>query len=94
MHYTLKCVSLLYVILLQHSWKWYIYYRCQNVNRERSGSVAGPSPKKLKVKNASHYYTPPTNGGDDVSYQQNIELFKIETAKARPRIDVIKSLLP
>ena len=75
---------------MQHSWKWFIYYRCQNVNRN-----AVNVPKKVKnVKGGTAaHFCPPANADDDVSSKRNMELLNTEMLKTKPRSDVLKELM-
>lgn len=75
----------------QHSWKWFIYYRRQIVNRH---TPVGPSRKRFKLGDRAHaHFYPPTKSEDDVSYEHNLELLKTEMAKGKPRVDVLRDLM-
>ena len=55
----------------QHSWKWFIYHRCQNQNRG-SGAADGAEPvrKRCKIeKTNKHPYptVPPSTAEDEIS---------------------------
>ena len=76
---------------MQHSWKWFIYYRCQNVNRQ--SKQEGSSRKRLKVDDRAIHLCPPTLAEDDVSFGRNIEQLTAELAKPKPRSDVTKDLM-
>ena len=76
---------------VQHSWKWFIYYRCQNINRNSGKSTPG-ARKKLKLDKTNHFY-PPVNSEDEVSYKRNLELLQAEIEKAKPRSETVKMLL-
>ena len=77
---------------MQHSWKWFIYNRCQNVNRSSSNKDGPPRKRAKKESSAAHLY-PPTNADDEVSYGRNLELLKAELSKPKPRVDVLKQLM-
>lgn len=77
---------------LQHSWKWFIYYRCQNVNRSSTKESSAKRPRLSSEDQTFHLY-PPTEGEDEVSYGRNIELLKAEWGKQKPRAEVVKELL-
>ena len=77
---------------LQHSWKWFIYYRCQNVNRQ--GKDEGGPRKWAKVSDPVHaHFYPPINANDDISFECNLRLLKQESEKAKPQLDVLKELM-
>ena len=76
----------------QHSWKWFIYYRCQNVNRSSTKESSAKRPRLSYEDQTVHLY-PPTEGEDEVSYGRNIELLKAEWGKQKPRAEVVKELL-
>ena len=80
---------------LQHSWKWFIYYRCKNVNKVPKGhSQEGCSPKKRpKIIDRAVHCNPPANADDEVSYERNLEQLKTEQLKTRARVDVLKDLM-
>lgn len=80
------------IISVQHSWKWFIYYRCQNVNR--TSHQEGGSRERVKLNEHTHaHLCPPANAEDEVSYGRNLELLKSEMDKAKPRVDVLKDLM-
>ena len=86
LHFTLFTVS------LQHSWKWFIYYRCQNVNRN-SKQDSGHR-KRVKVDEHSHAHVfPPAHAEDEVSYGRNLELLQSELGKSKPRVEALKDLM-
>ena len=71
--------------------KWFIYYRCQNVNRSQH---EGGSRKHARVDDRGcAHFCPPTGGEDSVSHGRNFELLKAEMAKSKPRTDVLKDLM-
>ena len=84
----------MYHFSLQHSWKYFIYTRCQNVNRK------GPAPGVPRLKReknfrglTSFHTCMPPNADDDVSSQRNLELLDDELRKSKPRPEVVKQLL-
>ena len=83
--------------VLQNSWKWFIYYRCQNVNKpEASGKRSDEGPPKKRLKLASdraHHFYAPMHAEDSVSYERNLNLLKQEQSKPRPRVEVLKDLM-
>ena len=81
-----------YVPILQHSWKWFLYYRCQNVNRQ-SRNDSGNSRKRPELDDHIAHVCPPTLAEDDVSFGRNIELLKGELGKPKPRVEVLKDLM-
>ena len=83
--------SLFIFTVLQHSWKWYLYYRCQNVNR--TSKPLGNAPKRTKLDDQTVHLCPPVHGEDEVSYGRNLDLLKSEMAKPKPRSDVLKDLM-
>ena len=81
-----------YFPILQHSWKWFLYYRCQNVNRQ-SKDEAGPR-KRAKLEDRSHvHFCPPIDADDEVSFARNVDLLKEEMAKPKPQADILKELM-
>lgn len=81
-----------YFPFLQHSWKWFLYYRCQNVNRQ-SKDEAGPR-KRAKLEDRSHvHFCPPVDADDEVSFARNVDLLKEEMAKPKPQADILKELM-
>lgn len=76
---------------MQHSWKWFIYYRCQNVNRQSKQD--GNPQKKAKLDSRAVHVCPPTLAEDEVSFGRNVEQLKAEMAKSKPRSDVLKDLM-
>ena len=80
------------IITLQHSWKWFIYYRCQNVNRSSTKESSAKRPRLSSEDQTVHLY-PPTEGEDEVSHSRNIELLRAEWGKQKPRAEVVKELL-
>ena len=88
------CVQALsvYIVILQHSWKWFLYYCCQNINRH-SKSDGDPSPKRLKVEKSAAHFLPPSNAEDAVSFKRNVELLQSELGKPKPRAEVLKDLM-
>ena len=86
-----------YFYLCQNSWKWFIYTRTQNVNRNhnRSTSSDGPTTKKSKFSDPSKHAYPviPDGADDDESVKRNFALLKEESLKSKPRHEVLKDLL-
>ena len=80
------------VLSSQHSWKWFLYYRCQNVNRGSKPHHGNPQ-KRQKLDDQAVHLCPPVHGEDDVSYGRNLELLYSEMAKAKPRSDALKDLM-
>lgn len=79
-------------VSMQHSWKWFIYHRCQNVNRQ-SKNEGGPKKRaKLEEQFHAHFY-PPVNADDDVSFGRNMELLTAELEKTKPQSEVLKELM-
>ena len=78
--------------LLQHSWKWFLYYRSQNINRSSTQECIVRS-KRPKLQDRTVHLYPPQHGEDEVSYGRNLELLKAETAKSKPRTEVLKDLM-
>ena len=77
---------------MQHSWKWFIYYRCQNVNRESKDEGGSRKRAKLDERSHAHFY-PPVNAEDDISFGRNLELLRAELEKPKPQPDVLKELM-
>lgn len=86
-------ISLGCTLHLQHSWKWFIYYRCQNVNRGAPKASAEPAPKRPKLIDKNKHHYPPVHADDEVSHSRNIELLKEELLKPKPRVQVLKDLM-
>ena len=82
-----------YFYFLQHSWKWFVYYRTQNLNRGIKAASDEPVKKKRKCDSASHFYAPPPNAEDHISYERNVTLLTSEMEKPKPRTEELKSLL-
>ena len=77
-------------VLLQHSWKWFIYYRCQNVNRTSGANKSDQSShKRPKLIDKNMHLYPPTHAEDEISYRCNVGLLKEEQLKAKPRVQVL-----
>lgn len=76
------------IVLFKHSWKWFVYHRCHNVNRPKSTDV----PAKKRRQNAAHFH-PPVNSDDDVSFQRNLGLLADEMKWARPHVHILKELM-
>lgn len=72
-------------------WKWFIYYRCHNVNR--GSTKEGETKKKRKLITGEVHPLPPINGDDEVSYKRNLDLLKTEMKQQRPRGDALKELI-
>ncbi len=70
-----------------------MYYRTQNLNRGQRTASDEPMKKKRKSDGASHFYAPPPNAEDEVSYKRNVTLLATEMEKTKPRTDELKSLL-
>ena len=64
------------VLIMQHSWKWFLYYRCQNVLRKSDKSGA-PTPKRSKHDNRAVHLYPPINGEDEITFKRNVELLML-----------------
>ena len=79
----------------QHSWKWFLYHRCQNQNRPPTIESAESPRKRAKIKTADNhpYPTIPPAADDAVSNERNLELLQTEMAKSKPRRDVQKQLM-
>ena len=56
-------------IFMQHSWKWFIYYRCQNVNRQSKQDGGNPQ-KRAKLDSRAVHVCPLTLAEDEVSFVQ------------------------
>ena len=73
----------MYNIHMQHSWKWYTYNRCQNINKADSkeetedGATACKSIK-LTSKNKHAYPCIPQNADDDASFGQHLDMLTSE----------------
>ncbi len=80
-------------LLMQHSWKWFLYYRTQNINRQTSHS--GPAKKKKRVEpSAAHMFPrPPASADDTVSNVRNLKLLTEEMERSKPRSDVLQHLM-
>ena len=72
----------------------FIYYRCQNVNRNTNRKSEGAKPcKRLKLNNwAAHPYSA-IEADDKESHERNMTLLEDEMAKPKPRTDVLKTLM-
>lgn len=75
---------------MQNSWKWFIYNRAQNVNRDNS--EAGPVKKKLRTEESTHPIVP-VSANDEESNKRNTDLLRNESLKPKPRYDVMKELI-
>ena len=83
-------------LFMQHSWKWFIYYRCKNVNRPevKSASDDGcPQKKRPKVIDRAVHFNPPENSEDSVSYGRHLEQLQAEQYKMKPRVEILKDLM-
>ena len=80
-------------VCMQHSWKWFLYNRSQNVNRSEQKSGAPPRKRSTLEHNRAVHLYPPVNGEDDISYSRNLELLKAELGKHSPRTEALKSLI-
>lgn len=77
--YTCQCTN---GSSMQHSWKWFIYHRCQNVDRQ-SKDEGGPR-KRIKLDDQFHaHFYPPVNADDGVAFGRNMELLKAELEKTK-----------
>ena len=85
-------MHILIVVAVQHSWKWFIYYRCQNVNRHSKDEGCPRKRAKIDEQAHAHFY-PPIHAEDEVSFGQNLELLREESEKAKPQSDVLKELM-
>ena len=75
---------------LQHSWKWYLYNRCQNVNREvttQESEDGGARRKSIKLtsKNKHAYPCIPDNADDEASFGKHLDMLTSELAKPAHR---------
>lgn len=82
------------IYMLQHSWKWFLYYRTQNINRssKQDGITCNKAKRPRLEDHAAHLY-PPLHGEDEVSYGRNLELLKAELLRSKPRTDTLKDLM-
>lgn len=79
---------------VQHSWKWFLYYRTHNVNRpSKQEGVCSSKSKRPRVEDRTVHLYPPIHGEDDVSYGRNLELLKAEMLRSKPRTDILKDLM-
>lgn len=97
-HSCTRCTTII-LYILQHSWKYYIYYRCSNVNRTAksvidSTSASSPKPKRKKtIDHSAHLYLPLDELDDEVAYGRNLDLLKSELSKPKPKTDSLKDLM-
>lgn len=80
------------VLIMQHSWKWFLYYRCQNVLRKSDKSGA-PTPKRSKHDNRAVHLYPPINGEDEITFKRNVELLNAERTKPSASMANLKKLM-
>lgn len=88
-------------IHIQHSWKWYLYNRCQNVNRpvckEEVENGSGGSRKLLKLdtRNKHAYPCIPLFADDDASLGKHLDMLASEIAKPPSKQDpiILKELM-
>ena len=80
--------------VLQHSWKWFIYTRTQNVNKG-ARSHLGPSKKKRKVESIDRHAFPKIakDAEDEISYERHMKRLEEEMDKPRPSTSVLKDLM-
>ena len=82
---------------MQNSWKWFIYTRTQNVNRNHDKPTPSDekNPKRMKVSNTcKHSYPPiPDDANDTEANERNLHLLNEECKKAKPRHEVLKQLI-
>ena len=79
---------------LQHSWKYFIYYRCQNVNRKsKSICDSSPSTKRLKLDKQPAHSCPQMVPDDEIAFGRNLEILSAEVIKSKPRTDVLKDMM-
>lgn len=77
----------------QHSWKWCLHYRCQNVNRHIKSDGKPSKRAKLDSQPQSVHLCPPVLADDEVSYARNLSLLEAELRRPKHRAEVIKELL-
>ena len=91
---TLYTVFTVSFILLQHSWKWFLYYRCQNVNRScKKGEGSTRRRSKCEPHHLVHCIPPPVHADDDISNERNLSLLKEELEKPKPSPEITKDLM-
>ena len=80
---------------MQHSWKWFVYYRCKNVNKvpKHLCEDGNPPMKRLRIVDRALHCNAPANADDEVSYKRNVEKVKAEQLKTKARVDVLKDLM-
>ena len=88
---------ILYIVILiflnlplRNSWKWFIYNRAQNVNRDNS--EAEPVKKKLRTEESTHPIVA-VSANNEESNKRNTDLLRNESSKTKPRYDVMKELI-
>ena len=88
------------LIHMQHSWKWYLYNRCQNVNRplcKEEVESCGGSRKSLKLdsRNKHAYPCVPDHADDDASFGKHLDMLASEMAKlaSRQNPEYLKELM-
>ena len=79
--------------VLQSAWKWFLYNRCQNVNKKKPDG--SPPKKKLKLEDTSKHVYPsiPALADDETSNSRNIELLKEECKKSGWKKESMKELM-
>ena len=78
--YNLCIMMLMY---MQHSWKWFIYTRCQNVNCRSASDSLTTTNKRGRPKTSGRKVIHPVSI-PEVSKQRNIDLLKKEINKLKP----------
>ena len=88
------CVS--YLIFFQHSWKQFLYTKCQNINRPSpKEKKTDKSAKKPKLDLYKHPYPAIrfSLDDDDESHKRSLQLLKTEAGKSSPDMDKAKELM-
>ena len=78
---------------MRHSWKWFLYYRTQNFNRQACHSARAKKKKRVEPSAAHLYPQSPEKADDEVSKDRNLKLLTEETGKNKPRTEVLKDLM-
>ncbi len=79
--------------VIQHSWQYFIYYRCQNVNRKSRNDEIQPRKKPKFDDKLPAHVCPPIHAEDEVSFGRHLEVLNTERQKPKPRLEVLKDMM-